>query len=256
MAGFPRGGSPSNIQLTFTEQEKKEYNEIVKEVNRIAKLVKEGKMDYEQYVDARNKEVEYRYRKYDELAGETMSRNVERRRELSPKQRREKTLESTMDVNLQDQKILYQEKKNIAIKEKKVEGKKKPEERRGIFGIFKKRKQKGDTKMNWSETPIMNMNESPIVKRKNTVENAARKLSEGKITQEKFREVVRKDSPINPIGELFEPPTEEHMNIALGKKSEKIMAPVTSRKVGLRLDIPAYKRHNAWIVTGKQIVLQ
>jgi hypothetical protein len=144
LAGFPRGGSPSNIQLTFTEQEKKEYNEIVKEVARISKLVTEGKIDYDKYVEVKTKEVEYRYRKYNELAGEAMSINVERRRELSPEQRREMTLESTMNVNIDDQKILYEEEKNIAIKEKKVEGKKKPEKRRGIFGIFKKRKQKDD----------------------------------------------------------------------------------------------------------------
>jgi hypothetical protein len=144
LAGFPRGGSPSNIQLTFTEQEKKEYNEIVKEVARISKLVTEGKIDYDKYVEVKTKEVEYRYRKYNELAGEAMSINVERRKELSPEQRREMTLESTMNVNIDDQKILkilYEEEKNIAIKEKKVEGKKKPEKRRGIFGIFKKRKQ-------------------------------------------------------------------------------------------------------------------
>jgi len=147
LAGFPRGGSPSNIQLTFTEQEKKEYNEIVKEVARISKLVNDGKIDYNKYVEVKTKELEYRYRKYNELAGEAMSINAERRRELSPKQRREKTLQSTMDVDIQDQKLLYEEEKNIAIKEKKVEDKKKPEERRGIFDMFKKRKQKGDANM-------------------------------------------------------------------------------------------------------------
>ena len=128
LAGFPRGGSASNIQLTFTEQEKKEYNEIVKEVARMSKLYKEGKIDDEQYLDAKYKEVEYRYRKYNELAGEAMSINAENRMKLSPQERREKTLESTMEVNIQDQKLLYEKEKNIAIKEKKVEDKKKPEE--------------------------------------------------------------------------------------------------------------------------------
>ena len=141
--GFAKGGSASNIQETFTDQEKKEYNEIVNEVNRMAKLLNEGKVTREEYIDARDKEVEYRYKKYEELAGETMSRNVERRRKLSPEQRREKTLESTMDVAMEDQKILYEDDKNISIKDKKVE-EKKPKEKKGFFSRFKKRKQKDD----------------------------------------------------------------------------------------------------------------
>jgi hypothetical protein len=141
--GFAKGGSASNIQETFTEKEKKEYFKIVNEVNRMTKLFNEKKITIEEYRDAKDKAVEYRYKKYEELAGETMSRNVERRRKLSPEQRREKTLESTMDVAMEDQKILYEDEKNISIKDKKVE-EKKPKEKKGFFSRFKKRKQKDD----------------------------------------------------------------------------------------------------------------
>ena len=147
LAGLPKGGSAQTIINTFTSKEKSEYNEIVKNINKIKKLKNQGNATQEQLDEAEYEEVKYRYKKYEELAGETMSRNVEARRKLSPQERREKTLESTMDVDIQDQKLLYEEEKNISIKDKKVEEKKKPEERRGIFDMFKKRKQKGDANM-------------------------------------------------------------------------------------------------------------
>ncbi len=144
LAGFPMGGSAQTITKTFTSKEKNEYNDIVKNIIETKKLLEEGKATQKQLDDAKHEEAEYRYKKYDELAGETMSRNVEKRRKLSPQERREKTLESTMDVDIKDQKLLYEDEKNISIKEKKVESKQKPKEKKGLLGIFRKRKQKDD----------------------------------------------------------------------------------------------------------------
>jgi len=144
LAGFPMGGSAQTITKTFTSKEKNEYNDIVKNIIETKKLLEEGKATQKQLDDAKHEEAEYRYKKYDELAGETMSRNVEKRRKLSPQERREKTLKSTMDVDIKDQKLLYEDEKNISIKEKKVESKQKPKEKKGFLGIFRKRKQKDD----------------------------------------------------------------------------------------------------------------
>lgn len=84
------------------------------------------------------------------------------------------------------------------------------------------------------------------------MQRAAIKLLKGEITQEKWVEVREKHSPINKIGKLFQASTLEHMNTALGKKADKLMASVPKdikNRVGARLDIPSYLDHNAWVVT-------
>ena len=84
------------------------------------------------------------------------------------------------------------------------------------------------------------------------MQRAAIKLLKGEITQEKWVEVREKNSPINKIGNLFQASTLKHMNEALGKKVDKLMAPVPKdiiKRVGARLDIPSYLDYNAWVVT-------
>jgi hypothetical protein len=108
---------------------------------------------------------------------------------------------------------------------------------------------------NWVPTPVKNMTESPIAKNSDKVRAAAIDLIKGKINQEDYRETVEKYSPIGSIGTLFAPATTEHMELALGKKADKLMAPVVDekgnklKKVGTRLDIPSYLNKNAWVVT-------
>jgi len=117
------------------------------------------------------------------------------------------------------------------------------------------RKKQISPKQNWIPTPVKNMNDSPIAKNSDKVRNAAVNLIKGLINVEDYRDIVNKFSPIKSIGTLFAPSTIEHMELALGKKAYKLMAPVVDengeklKKVGTRLDIPSYLHHNAWVVT-------
>lgn len=112
-----------------------------------------------------------------------------------------------------------------------------------------------DVKKDWTSTPVQNMRDSVISKRNEQVEEAAKKLTRGKITQKEYVDIRKKYSPINRIGQLFAPASTEHMEEALGKKSDKLMAPVVDENgneikiVGTRLDIPSYLNSNAWVVT-------
>jgi predicted XRE-type DNA-binding protein len=116
-------------------------------------------------------------------------------------------------------------------------------------------KRKKQLTQNWVETPVKNMNDSPIAKNSDKVRSAAVDLIKGKIDQEDYIKTVEKYSPIGSIGTLFAPATTEHMELALGKKADKLMAPVVDengnklKKVGTRLDIPSYLNKNAWVVT-------
>jgi hypothetical protein len=129
------------------------------------------------------------------------------------------------------------------------------EGRAGDMEAPKKIKFQKTPKQNWNPTPVKNMNESPIAKNSDKVRNAAIDLIKGKIDQEDYTKTVEKYSPIGSIGTLFAPATTEHMELALGKKADKLMAPVVDengnklKKVGTRLDIPSYLNKNAWVVT-------
>ncbi len=109
----------------------------------------------------------------------------------------------------------------------------------------------------WKDTPEMNMKESKIAKRTSKVEEAVSRLLRGEITNADYRKIVAKNSPIGPIEEFFAPVSRERMESALTRnQSEKILAPLVDpdtgkklKRVGARLDIPAYLRSNAWIVT-------
>ena len=108
---------------------------------------------------------------------------------------------------------------------------------------------------NWVATPVKSMNDSPIAKNSDNLRSVAIDLVKGKINQGEYADAVKKYSPIGSIGTLFAPSTLSHMITALGKKAGKLMAPVVDelgkkiKRVGLRLDIPSYLHHNAWIVT-------
>lgn len=120
---------------------------------------------------------------------------------------------------------------------------------------MKKQHTQKDVKEDWTSTPVQSMRDSVISKRNEQVEDAAKKLTKGEITQKEYVDVRKKYSPINRIGQLFAPASTEHMKEALGKKSDKLMAPVLDENgnkikiVGIRLDIPSYLNNNAWVVT-------
>ena len=125
---------------------------------------------------------------------------------------------------------------------------KKPEE--GATSKIKKQ-----LTQNWVATPVKSMKDSPIAKNSDNLRSVAIDLVKGKINQGEYADAVKKYSPIGSIGTLFAPSTLSHMITALGKKAGKLMAPVVDelgkkiKRVGLRLDIPSYLHHNAWIVT-------
>lgn len=114
---------------------------------------------------------------------------------------------------------------------------------------------KKQLKQNWVATPVKSMMNSPIAKNSDNLRSVAIDLAKGKINQGEYADAVKKYSPIGSIGTLFAPSTLSHMITALGKKAGKLMAPVVDelgkkiKRVGLRLDIPSYLHHNAWIVT-------
>lgn len=117
------------------------------------------------------------------------------------------------------------------------------------------KKRKKQLTQNWVETPVKSMMNSPIAKNSDNLRSVAVDLVKGKINQGEYVDAVKKYSPIGSIGTLFAPSTMEHMIKALGKKADKLMAPVVDelgkkiKRVGLRLDIPSYLHNNAWIVT-------
>lgn len=117
----------------------------------------------------------------------------------------------------------------------------------------------------WTKIPAKK-GDPKIAARNKVIMQAAQDLLDGKITNEEYREIVQRESPIVPIEQFFEPATEAEVNNALSKdKVGLVDSPtekgttftdskgeefeVTSDEVGLRLDIPAFINNNAWVVT-------
>lgn len=117
----------------------------------------------------------------------------------------------------------------------------------------------------WTKVPKQK-GDPKIAARNKVIMQAAQDLLDGKITNEEYREIVQRESPIVPIEQFFEPATEEEVNNALSKdKVGLVDSPtekgtvftdskgeefeVTSDEVALRLDIPAFINNNAWVVT-------
>jgi hypothetical protein len=90
-----------------------------------------------------------------------------------------------------------------------------------------------------------------ILERNNLVQQAAKDLKAGKITNEDYRSIVKANSPIAPITTFFAAATKDQIVNALdSNKVSKVDTPVQEGKmVALRLDIPAYQNHNTWVVT-------
>lgn len=105
-------------------------------------------------------------------------------------------------------------------------------------------------KINWSESKI-GRGDRAITERNDNVKNAAEDLYQGRIGLDEYNEIVEKNSPIKPITEFIEPAAEKDIRVAVGDKSEgKINLDFPKgKKVGLRLDIPAYINKNIWAIT-------
>ena len=90
-----------------------------------------------------------------------------------------------------------------------------------------------------------------ISSRNPIVVEAAKNLKAGKITNEEYRATVSANSPVTPITRFFEPATENEISKALSSdKVEKINSKIEDNTVvALRLDIPAYKNKNTWVVS-------
>jgi hypothetical protein len=107
---------------------------------------------------------------------------------------------------------------------------------RDIINWEKLKPGKGDPKIS-SRNPI--------------VTKAAADLKDGKITNEEYRAVASENNPIRPITRFFEPATKSEVYNALSSdKLDKIDRSIEDGSpVGIRLDIPAFKNNNTWVVS-------
>ena len=120
--------------------------------------------------------------------------------------------------------------------------------------------------VSWNKFPEQKKGKG-IASRNQALTKAANDLLNGNITNEQYRSIVEKESPIKPIETFFDPSTGKDIQGALEaskvplvnsvtSKGEKFVDPKTNQefeivsdRVGLRLDIPAYLNNNKWVVT-------
>jgi hypothetical protein len=83
------------------------------------------------------------------------------------------------------------------------------------------------------------------------MEAAARKVSEGKMSHEAYDKVVNKHKPVKPYEFVPKPASDEDAHRALMENKKPHWRGhedwPSGRKVGLRLDIPAYEQHGVWV---------
>lgn len=83
------------------------------------------------------------------------------------------------------------------------------------------------------------------------MEEAAKKVSEGKMTHAAYDKVIAKHKPIKPYEFVPKPASDEDANRALMENKKPHWRGheqwPAGRKVGLRLDIPAYEQHGVWV---------
>lgn len=83
------------------------------------------------------------------------------------------------------------------------------------------------------------------------MEEAARKVSEGKMSHAAYDKVVNKHKPVKPYEFVPQPASDEDADRALMENKKPHWRGHESwpagRKVGLRLDIPAYENHGVWV---------
>lgn len=120
--------------------------------------------------------------------------------------------------------------------------------------------------VSWNKFPEQKKGKE-IASRNQVLTKAANDLLNGNISNEDYRAIVEKESPIKPIETFFNPSTGEEIQASLEApkvplvnsvtaKGETFVDPKTNQefeiisdKVGLRLDLPAYLNNNKWVVT-------
>lgn len=100
LEGFARGGNRETVLDSIIEDRIRQLQEVLGVEN----LTKEQKEDVEKKVYRQYPE---RYRAYQQISGEVEARNVQRRIDLTPEQRRESLLTETQDVATKDQIFIY-----------------------------------------------------------------------------------------------------------------------------------------------------
>ena len=105
-------------------------------------------------------------------------------------------------------------------------------------------------KIEWEESKI-GRGDRAITERNENVKNAAEDLYQGKIDSDEYTAIVDKNSPTRVVTNFIEPAKEDDIKIAVGTKSEgKVNLDFPEgKKVGVRLDIPAYINKNIWAIT-------
>jgi len=90
-----------------------------------------------------------------------------------------------------------------------------------------------------------------IVNRTTDVQQAAVDLLEGKITNKEYQDTVKFTQAIEAITRFFLPASTKDMKESLDSNKAKLLnTPIEDgTEIGLRLDIPAYKNRNIWIVS-------
>ena len=90
-----------------------------------------------------------------------------------------------------------------------------------------------------------------IVNRTTDVQQAAVDLLEGKITNKEYQDTVKFTQAIEAITRFFLPASTKDMKESLDSNKAKLLntAIEDGTEIGLRLDIPAYKNRNIWIVS-------
>ena len=88
-------------------------------------------------------------------------------------------------------------------------------------------------------------------RRNPNIEAAARALAEGKMKQAAYAKVVAKEKPVKAYNFIPKPATDEQaMSVLIDRQKQNWKSHnrwPAGRRVGLRLDIPAYERHGVWV---------
>jgi hypothetical protein len=88
-------------------------------------------------------------------------------------------------------------------------------------------------------------------RRNPSIEAAARALMEGELKQKAYAKLVAKEKPVKKYDFIPQPATNEKaMDILLPRQKQNWRSHESwpaGRRVGLRLDIPAYERHGVWV---------
>lgn len=105
-------------------------------------------------------------------------------------------------------------------------------------------------KLNWTKQQE-GVKETKISARNPITTEAAKDLKEGKITSEEYRAIVSDNSPVTPVTKFFDPATAEQVeNSVDANKKQNANKPIDeNKKVALRIDIPAFRNNNIWVIS-------